>query len=104
MVVKEKIMNGWHIILYDPNDLEKEDRSILIDRRFKSIKEIYDVIRPYLLDRNLDVSYITFRKMCHVSYNGINNKIYRSLSISKCKIKVLQEIKTRSKSQILELI
>jgi len=88
MVVKEKILNGWHVILYDPKDIDNEEKSILIDEKYQNMSQVYDGINETLVNHGLKMPITTMIKYANGSYNGKNTTFSKVLSITKCKIKI----------------
>ena len=86
----EKIMKGWEVIVYNPNDYEKpeDEREVLLESRYKTIRQAHEEIERILKPYDMKVSYSTMRKMGDKSYKGGSSKLVSYIRFNKCKFLV----------------
>tara|TARA_R100001163_G_C5066052_1_gene204263 strand:+ start:866 stop:1177 length:312 start_codon:yes stop_codon:yes gene_type:complete len=86
----EKVVNGWDVKLYNPDDSDKpeENREVLLEKKYKTIKEALEDINLSLKPYDIKVSQSTIRKICNGSYYKVagNSKTAKSIVLKKCKI------------------
>ena len=84
----EKVVNGWDVKVYDPNDYEKpeEERTIILNKKYKTIKAAHEAIKTSLEGHDLTISYSSLRKIGDGSYPAKESQIGRSVKMDRCKI------------------
>jgi len=94
MSTKEKIMNGWQVKVYNPEQVElpKEEREVLLNKKFKNVRLAHAAILEVLEPHDITISYSSMRNIAHGSYSGKNSVTNRSIDIEKCKITVRTQI------------
>ena len=78
MVVNEKLLNGWLVTLYHPDDCDKavEDRRILLFKKFRTFRLAHLEIEPILQSFGKSISLETLK---HVTYDLYKSKILNHL-------------------------
>jgi hypothetical protein len=89
-IVNEKEINGWEVTIYNPKqgDIIEEERDILLKKKYKTLtvalKEIQSTVEPY----GMSVSLISLRKISTNDYGSDKSKLFKSIKIRKCKLRV----------------
>ena len=86
----EKSINGWDVKIYNPNDHDKpeEEREVLLEKKYKTIKLALEEINATLKDYDMPVSYSTLRKIGDRSYKAKESRLGKSVKMTKCKLKM----------------
>jgi len=85
----EKILQGWDVTLTHPEDLDKEERRILIEKKkYKTLKDAHKEIEEKLEGTGCHIGFEVLRKIANKSYRGKNGLMNRCLNIEKCEIKI----------------
>ena len=93
----EKTVNGWDVKVYNPDDHDKpeEEREVLLEKKFKTIKQTLEEVNATLKDHDMPVSYSTLRKIGDGSYKSTETRIGRSIKMEKCKLRMSVNIKAK---------
>lgn len=96
-MVKKQI-RYWSVILYNPNDIKKdiEEREILLEKKFKTVKDAYEGITETLRKNNCDVklSLITLRGMTTEIKDDSKTRsiLHKIIKITKIKVEYIEKI------------
>lgn len=92
----EKVVNGWDVKVYDPNDYKKpeEERKLLLEKKYKTIKLALTEINATLEGYEMPVSYSTLRKIGDGSYKAKESRLGKSVKMVKCELKMKVNVKT----------
>lgn len=92
--IKECI--GWIVSLTHPDDIDKpkEERRVLIDNeKFRTLKEVTDRINETLKNSEYKISISSIKLISAKKYPGSDSKFYRSLTLTKTKLRYKEVIK-----------
>ena len=105
MTISERVMKGWNVKLFNPTqcDLPEEEREVLLEKKFKTIRQAHTEITEILNNYDFKVSYSAHRKIGDGSYTGKNSRLKGCIKFEKCDIKVKHQviIKQETKIEIL---
>ena len=89
-MTSRKIMNGWRVKLYNPTqcELPDEKREVLLDKKYKNIRQAHSELIEILKDYDMKASYSTLRKIGDGSYGGKASKLKESIKFERCELRI----------------
>jgi hypothetical protein len=81
-------VNAWEVTVYDPDDVElpEEDRKIILNDNFRTIKIAHKEIASVLKPHGMEISEISVRKISNGTYESRTSKLFKSIKITKIKL------------------